>query len=115
MTFEEILDQAIAMLQRRGHVTYRLLQRQFQLDDDTLSDLLAELRYAHGEVIMRTSKAWSGQVQQLCSRHPLPSVAAFPGRCLSRSPSATGGCDAQTAPRPLTPNGASSRSCSVTW
>ena len=51
MTFEEILDQAIAMLQRRGRVTYRLLKRQFQLDDDTLGDLLAELRYAHGEVI----------------------------------------------------------------
>ena len=45
MTFEEILDQAIAMLQRRGRVTYRLLKRQFQLDDDTLADLLAELRY----------------------------------------------------------------------
>ena len=29
MTFEEILDQAIAMLQRRGRVTYRALQRQF--------------------------------------------------------------------------------------
>ena len=26
MTFEEILDQAIAMLQRRGRVTYRTLQ-----------------------------------------------------------------------------------------
>ena len=33
MTFEEILDQAIAMLQRRGRVTYRALKRQFQLDD----------------------------------------------------------------------------------
>ena len=33
MTFEEILDQAIAMLQRRGRVTYRTLKRQFQLDD----------------------------------------------------------------------------------
>ena len=29
MTFEEILDQAIAMLQRRGRMTYRALQRQF--------------------------------------------------------------------------------------
>jgi hypothetical protein len=34
MTFEEILDQAIAMLQRRGRVTYGALQLQFQLDDD---------------------------------------------------------------------------------
>ena len=31
MTFEEVLDQAIAMLQRRGRVTYRTLKRQFQL------------------------------------------------------------------------------------
>src|SRR5215472_15011719 len=45
MTFEEILDQAIAMLQRRGRVTYRTLKRQFQLDDDVLEDLKEELIY----------------------------------------------------------------------
>src|SRR5439155_22052304 len=39
MTFEDILDQAIAMLQRRGRVTYRTFKRQFQLDDDVLEDL----------------------------------------------------------------------------
>jgi hypothetical protein len=33
MTFEEVLDQAIALLQRRGRLTYRTLKRQFQLDD----------------------------------------------------------------------------------
>src|SRR5262249_32376833 len=43
MTFEEILDQAIALLQRRGRVTYRTLKRQFNLDDDYLADLKAEL------------------------------------------------------------------------
>src|SRR5712691_7854738 len=36
MTFEEILDQAIAMLQRRGRVTYRTLRLQFQLDEEQL-------------------------------------------------------------------------------
>ena len=61
MTFEEILDQAIAMLQRRGRVTYRMLKRQFQLDDDTLADLLAELRYAHREAISEDEQgmAWT--------------------------------------------------------
>jgi len=39
MTFEEILDQAIAMLQRRGRLTYGALKRQFQLDDAYLEDL----------------------------------------------------------------------------
>src|SRR4029434_5918607 len=43
MTFEELLDQAIALLQRRGRLTYGALKRQFDLDDDYLADLKAEL------------------------------------------------------------------------
>jgi class 3 adenylate cyclase len=43
MTFEEILDQAMAMLQRRGRLTYGTLKRQFQLDDEALEDLKNEL------------------------------------------------------------------------
>jgi class 3 adenylate cyclase len=43
MTFEESLDQAIAMLQRRGRLTYGALKRQFNLDDAYLEDLKAEL------------------------------------------------------------------------
>ena len=43
MTFEEILDQAIALLQRRGRLTYRALKRQFDLDEDYLEDLKTEL------------------------------------------------------------------------
>jgi len=43
MTFEEVLDHAIAMLQRRRRVTYRALKRQFNLDDDYLEDLKVEL------------------------------------------------------------------------
>src|SRR5712691_10693512 len=43
MTFEELLDQTIALLQRRGRLTYRALKRQFNLDDDYLEDLKTEL------------------------------------------------------------------------
>jgi predicted ATPase/class 3 adenylate cyclase len=39
MTFEEILDHAMAMLQRRGRVTYRTLRLQFQLDEEQLEAL----------------------------------------------------------------------------
>ena len=39
MTFEEILDQAITMLQRRGRLTYGALKRQFQLDDAYLDSI----------------------------------------------------------------------------
>ena len=41
MTFEEIFDQAIAMLQRRGRLTYSTLKRQFQLDDAALGCMYA--------------------------------------------------------------------------
>src|SRR5919109_4657498 len=43
MTFEEIVDQALAMLQRRGRVAYGTLKRQFQIDEDALEDLKTEL------------------------------------------------------------------------
>src|SRR5262245_20571759 len=43
VSFEEVLDQAIAMLQRRGRLTYRTLQRQFYLDAEALEDLTFEL------------------------------------------------------------------------
>jgi hypothetical protein len=43
MTFEELLDQAIALLQRRGRLTYRALKRQFDLDEAYLEDLKTEL------------------------------------------------------------------------
>jgi hypothetical protein len=47
MTFEEILDQAVAMLQRRGRVTYRALKAQFQLDEALLETLKDELLFTH--------------------------------------------------------------------
>jgi tetratricopeptide (TPR) repeat protein len=56
MTFEEVVDQALAMLQRRGRVTYRMLQRHFQLDDAALEDLKQALSLAE-EVGMRPLQA----------------------------------------------------------
>ena len=41
MDFVAVVDQVIALLRQRGRVTYRTLQRQFQLDEDALADLLA--------------------------------------------------------------------------
>jgi phage-related minor tail protein len=50
MGFYEILDQMVDLLRRRGRVTYRALQREFQLDEDAFNDLKDELLYAHPEV-----------------------------------------------------------------
>src|SRR5215831_2365164 len=43
MTFEETLAQVQEVLQRQGRVSYRALKRRFELDDDYLEDLKAEL------------------------------------------------------------------------
>lgn len=53
MTFEEILDQALAVLHRRGRVTYRMLKGRYNLDENPLEDLKTEIikgqRLAVGE------------------------------------------------------------------
>src|SRR5215470_16062406 len=62
MTFEELLDQAIDLLQRRRRVTYRTLKRQFQLDDDVLEDLKEELIYGQRLAMDEDSRVlvWTG-------------------------------------------------------
>jgi class 3 adenylate cyclase/tetratricopeptide (TPR) repeat protein len=47
MTFEEILNQTIALLQRQGWVSYRALKRQFDLDEAYVEDLKFELIEVH--------------------------------------------------------------------
>ena len=47
MDFYAVLDQVVYLLRSRGRVSYRALKRQFALDDELLTDLKAELRYAH--------------------------------------------------------------------
>ena len=66
MTFEEILDQAAAMLERRGRVTYRVLQRQFALDDEALADLKEELLFSYPQVTEEDGRGlvWTGEATE---------------------------------------------------
>ena len=82
MTFEEMLDQALAMLQRRGRVTYRALKLQFRLDDDHLEALTDELLYAHPHVVEADGRGliWSGET------HPTPPPESPPALDQERAP-----------------------------
>ena len=62
MTFEEIVDQAMALLQRRGRVTYRMLKLQFQLDDEQLEALKEALIEAEQRAVDEGGKVlvWTG-------------------------------------------------------
>src|SRR5215831_519200 len=73
MDFVAVVDQVITLLRQRGRVAYRTLQRQFQLDEDALADLLAELRYAYRDEILEEEQGmlWVGD-----ARSTLPATAA---------------------------------------
>ena len=67
MTFEEILDQAIAMLQRRGRVTYQTLRLQFQLDEEHLEALKDAILFAYPQVVDAAGRGlvWGGDASAI--------------------------------------------------
>src|SRR4029453_17998204 len=83
MTFEEILDQAIAMLQRRGRVTYQTLRLQFQLDEEHLEALRDAILFAYPQVVDAAGRClvWSGDAGAIS---PPTSVSLSPWSPLSR-------------------------------
>jgi class 3 adenylate cyclase len=64
MTFDEILDQAIVMLQRRRRVSYRALKRQFALDEAYLEDLKHEIITVHRLAVDQDGEmlVWAGDI-----------------------------------------------------
>src|SRR5215831_14903522 len=73
MTFYEMLEQVVALLQHHGRLSYRALKVQFELDDDRLDLLKEELLYAqypiaddHGRGLV-----WTGAPGGI--REPTPS------------------------------------------
>src|SRR5262249_16382163 len=56
------MDQVMALLRQRGRLTYRTLQRQFQLDDATLDDLKDELIYGQRLAVDEEGRVlvWTG-------------------------------------------------------
>ena len=75
MTFEEILDQVLAMLQRRGRVSYRAMMRQFVLDEAYLEDLKEAILFAHPQIIDEEGRGlvWTGDAGAI------PPPVAAPG------------------------------------
>jgi len=88
--FVAVMDQVIALLRQRGRLTYRTLQRQFQLDDAALEDLTVELidgqRLATDE--QGTVLVWTGPAQTLLSvmgQRRFIRGSLWPGRSIGSS------------------------------
>jgi hypothetical protein len=79
VTFDEVLEQALEMLRRRGRVSYRALKFQFHLDDDLLEILKEEIVAVHqlGRDQEGTMLVWTGDT----------APAAVPASPLRQTPS----------------------------
>src|SRR5882724_6144254 len=62
MDLYDVLDHVVALLQRRGRVTYNALKLQFHLDDEQLTVLKDELLYAQPQVVEDAGRGlcWTG-------------------------------------------------------
>jgi class 3 adenylate cyclase len=81
MTFEEILDQATAMLQRRRRVSYRTLKLQFELDEEALEALKEELIAVHHLAVDHDGSmlVWAGAARAMSAPlSPRPPQEALP-------------------------------------
>src|SRR5215475_4664948 len=80
MTFEEVLTQALAMLQRQGRVSYRALKRQFGLDDEYLEDLKVEIIEVHQLAVDQdgTVLVWTGDARATSESAPPATQIATP-------------------------------------
>ena len=97
MTFDDILDQILDVLQRQGRVWSWALKRRFDLhDDDHLEALKDELIYAQRLAVDEEAKCWSGRVTGTASS---PSAAAQPQPCAARLHPAVSGREDSHLPR----------------
>ena len=62
MTFDDILAQVLALLQREGRVSYRALKLRFDINDDYIEGLKDELIYAKKLAIDEENRilVWTG-------------------------------------------------------
>src|SRR5215510_143819 len=112
MNFEEILDQAIAMLQRRGRVAYRTLKLQFHLDEEALEVLKEELIEVHHLAVDHEGRMLVWAAETRTTSVP-PSL--HPPQPATRQEDHPSQVASPAAPPLPTPNAASSPCCSVTW
>jgi len=78
--FVAVVDQVIALLRQRGRVTYRTLQRQFQLDEAALEDLKLEL--IEGQCLASDERGtvlvWTGEAASFPTAAVVPTPPSAP-------------------------------------
>jgi class 3 adenylate cyclase len=86
MSLYDVLDQIIALLRQRKRLTYRLVKREFALDDETLEDLKDELIYAQKLAVEEDERVlvWIGDAQEVAA--PSARTTPQPAAQVQQSP-----------------------------
>jgi hypothetical protein len=90
MTFEEILDRVLDMLQRRGRGSYPALKSQFDLNDLYPEGFKEEILFSNpqmaDEAADRSGPGYRGPLQQPATRKTHAAVRQRPASHSQRSP-----------------------------
>src|SRR5262250_2498674 len=91
MTFDEILAQVLALLQRQGRVSYSALKRRFDLDDDYLNDLKDEILFTSPQIVDEGGRGlvWVGEQPAASAPPPVsgtPALTSAPATDQAREP-----------------------------
>ena len=80
MSFIEVVDRVIELLRNRGRLTYRVLKREFNLDDEQLEELKEELLFSHTQVKDEGGRGlvWTGDQEEASPPSSTPSQSQTP-------------------------------------
>src|SRR5438874_12139854 len=103
MTFDEILEQVLALLKRQGRVSYPALKIRYNLEEDFLEALKTELLYVHpvvddgGRGLIWTGDTVSGQevASHLAQTTQQPAAQEQPSPLVEPRPTASPSPDAE--------------------
>jgi hypothetical protein len=82
MTFEDVLEQVLELLQQEKRVSYRGIQRRVSLDEAYLADLKEELLFAHPEIadVDRRGLVWNDEAARVAAPVSAAEQAALEAR-----------------------------------
>ncbi len=91
MTFDDVLDQVLELLQREGRVSYRALKLRFDISDDYIEGIKDELIYAKKLAVDEEHRVlvWVGEQAAASTPPPVPGtpeLASAPASEQAREP-----------------------------
>lgn len=80
MTFEDVLEQVLELLQQEKRVSYRGIQRRVSLDEAYLADLKEELLFALPEIadVDRRGLVWNDEAARVAAPVSAPAQSPAP-------------------------------------